>query len=327
MTRISETQLSRTILTDLARNRSDVARYSEQISTGLLVVNPGDSVYAGTISQLNGVVERVDGFSKRISTVESHLLFQNEALVQAQDIMVRAKEIAIQAGNEVNSETERYSLAEEVLQLRDHMVSLANSQFQGSYIFAGAADGVPPYSAATYTNGEGLALDRYEYTTADGSDVSKTVRVTDNLTLRLDTPGNQIFDNSIRALERLGRALKGYRTEPATGAPDGTGDPYNFPDDYDLQSEDIRETIDLVETARTSDLSPEAVNIAGRLTRLETARSLLDLSNMSNKEVLSHLRDADVIESATNLSLAETALQASMAVASKMLNLTILNYL
>ena len=327
MTRISENSLANRLLADVARNRQQIAKFSEELSSGVKVQDPGDSVVSGTISQLNGVLERVDSFGQRISAVTNFVNYQNDAITQAGDLLTRAKEIAAQGANETNSADDRYALAQAVFQLRDHMVSLANSKFQGIYLFAGAADNNPPYNAAAYDFGVVGGLQRYVYTTAPGADQTRDVRVTENLTLTTNIPGNAVFDQAIQGLERLGRALSGYKTNPAVGAPDGTGDAYIFPDEYSMQTLDIQSAMDALEKARTQDIMPSLVNMAGRMKRLETADSLLDLSKNSSQEVLAGLRDADVIESATNLSIAETALQASMTVSAKVLRMSILDYL
>lgn len=110
------------------------------------------------------------------------------------------------------------------------MVSLANSTYQGRYIYGGTADDQPPYAETTPYDvpASGDATKRYEFQALDGSDMAKEVKLTDDLTLTITTPGNEIFDDAIFALERLARAVAGYQTNPADGQPDGTGDAYVF---------------------------------------------------------------------------------------------------
>jgi flagellar hook-associated protein 3 FlgL len=327
MTRISENQLVKTVMSDVANNRQQVAKHSEELSSGLKVADPGDSFYSGTISQLNNVVERVEGFKNRVATVRGYIDFQNDTVTQVGDLIIRAREIAEQAANETNSVEARLMLAEEVFQIRDHLVSLANSQYQGSYVFGGLNDDVAPYSQDVYLNGTGEGLERWVYNNVNGNDMTKTVRITDNLTMTVNTPGQNIFNNAIYAMEQLGRSLQGFDTVFVAGVPDGTGNAYTFPADYDQQTLDIQAALDRLETARTNDVMPELVNMAGRMARLDTAESLLELSEVSTNEVLSKLQDTDMIESASNLSIAETALQASLSVTSQILKLSILNYI
>lgn len=249
--------------------------------------------------------------------------------MQANELLVRAKEVASQASNETYSAEMRRQLGAELFQLRDHMVSLANSTYQGRYIYGGAADDQPPYTEATPYDepASGEEAVRYEFQALDGSDMAKEVKLTDDLTLTVTTPANKVFDDAIFALERLARAVSGYQTNPVDGQPDGSGTAYQFPDDYGQQTEDIRNIIDKLDVARKEKIVPERVSVGGRLRRIETGESLLALSKLAGQEALGSLQEADILESATKLTQAQTALEASLNVTSKLLSQTLMNYL
>jgi len=232
MTRIAENQIARSILTDIMNNRVRVAQYSEEVSSGKKVIEPGDSKQAGTIAQFQDSFKKIEGYKSRVATSQAFISYQEDILAQANTLLVRAQEIGAQGANETNSETERAQLAQEVFEIREHMVSLANSQYMGRYVYAGAADDNPAYSRNTdYVEPAtgGLSAYRYTFSANDGSTTQRTVQVTQDLSVTVNTPGSQVFDGAIQGLERLGRALYGYRTEPATGTPDGTGTAFTFP--------------------------------------------------------------------------------------------------
>jgi flagellin-like hook-associated protein FlgL len=229
-------------------------------------------------------------------------------------------------------------MSEEVFQIRDQLVQLANTTYNGSYLYSGLVSGTPAYSAATYTNGSGESLERYTYVSADGSDQTRTIRISDSLTVTENTPGSEVFDGAIQALERLGRSLAGFRTEPAAvngsnvatpTAPDGTGTAYDLSltTERAEQTEDILNAMQLIDLAKEGDIIREQTNLAGRMKRLESTKVVLDLANTSLKEVLSTLQDSDIVDAASKLSLAQSALEASYSVTGKVLNLSILNYL
>jgi len=331
MTRISETQLATNILAQIARNRQQVVKYSDEVSSGYKAQLPGDTAYSATIEQFKGQLTRIEGYQNRIAAATSYLNYQEGILDQVNNIMVRAKEVATQGANEPNGTVERQHISEEVFQLRDQLVGLANSTYQGKYIYSGNADNIQPYAAATLTNytnpSSGAANSRYIFTNADGSTGTKTVQVTDDTAITLNTPGDQVFDQAIQALDRLGRALAGYDTTPSNGTPDGGGSAYTFPDDRDRQNAAIYAVIDLIDTAREEDILPERVTLAGRLHRLEDAQALLELQKNNALEVLSRLQDADIAESATSLTQAQTALEASLTVSTRVLRQSILDYI
>src|SRR5258708_3306382 len=107
MTRIAENQLARTMLTGLFRNQAAVNKASNEISSGLAVINPGDSNQSGTISLLQQTLERLGGYDTRINSLTSELTFQDDALKQVNDILARGKELAQQGANETNGVTGR----------------------------------------------------------------------------------------------------------------------------------------------------------------------------------------------------------------------------
>jgi len=332
--RITDAQRARLSIRQIQANRVVVSDLQEQIASGRRVLKPGDDASSSAvISQLQQALQNYQEQRQRIQSVESRLVYQQDILQQSTDVLTRAKELATQGANETNSTLQRDAIAEEVFQLRNHLISLANSKYQGRYIYHGADDSNPPYIAATYTNPTtGEANARYSYDTdgtgTDGTSLTKTVNVTESVSLTINTAGNTIYDNAIYALERLGRALAGFETDPAApAAPDGTGAAYNLPTDLATQTADIVEAIDLLDAARNNDFEPETTSVAGRLTRLQIADTLLETLTFGAKEVLGKLQDADIIEVASGLTQAQVQLEASLLISAKLLNTSILDFL
>ncbi len=331
MTRISENQLARTLLVDIARNREQYARFSQELATGYKVVDPGDSRFSGTIAQYRETLDRLAGHKRRAESVTGVLAFQDNALAQANEILVRANELATQGANETIGVAVRAQMAEEVFELRNHLVSLANSQYQGRYVFAGVDDDDAPFGASTYTNpATGAASERWVYddTTVEvGNARTRSVNITDDLQIAVAKPGDALFSNALAGLERLGRALAGFQTLPSTGLPDGTGAAFNLPTELSLQTQEIQGSIDFIKQARERDIIPERVSVGAGLRRLQTALSLIDLTQTDATEALSKLQDADIAASGTGLQQAQTALEVSYSVTTRALQLNILQFL
>jgi flagellar hook-associated protein 3 FlgL len=328
MRRVSENQNVRMMVTNALENKRRLNDLSNQLTTGLKVNKPSDSVDAGAIARYQTLIGKVDSYGVAIAQAKSFLEFQDGIVAQGTQVVIRTKEIAQQAANGTLSVESRSKLAEEVWQLRDQLVGLANSTYQGRYVYGGKDDDDPPYDSQTYTApADGPASIRNVFDAEAGTDAVKSVRITDEISVNLNTPADKVFGTSIEALERLGRSLVGYRTNPLpSGSPDGSGAPYVFPGDSNTQIEDVRTAIDLLNTAQ-GELISERTTLGGKLNRLETGQSLLDLTKNSAKEVLSRLQDADETEAAAGLQQAQTALQASYLVTSKILKMTIMDYI
>lgn len=326
MTRITDSQTGRTVLAQIMDNKELVDKYARQVSTGLKVEEPGDSTRAGTISQFQTLLSKISDSRDRIKNVEGWLQIQESVLNEANELMVRAKEIASQAANETNGTTERAQLAAEVFQLRDQLANLANTKYQDRYIFGGAADDDPPYDLVSFTEPlTGSASEHYEFDSNDGRTTTRTVRISDDLSLQLNTAGNQLFDTAMQGLEQLGRALEGYRTDFSTNPPSGTA--YTFPGEFEQQSIDIRATIGMFDQAREQEMMPERADLAGRMRRLQSAESVLEASEFSAQDALGRLQHADLTEAASLLSGANTSLEAALTVSARALGQTLLDYL
>lgn len=327
-TRISESGTVRGLLNDILRNKEMVNKFADEVASGIKVDQPGESPFAGTIAQYQDSVRKIEGYLSRVDDIESSLQYQEQLIFQVQEILTKAKEMAAQTASENYAPEQRASVASAVFQLRDQLVSIANTQREGRYIYGGTDDDDAPYDLLTYANpATGPESQRWVFDAEAGTANTRDVNITDNLAVRVNTPANTIFDGSIQALERLGRSLAGYVTNPAAGAPDGTGAAYTFPADYALQSQDLRNVIDLIDAARQNDISPEQADLAGRQRRLDAARSILETAKQNGEEVLGRMQQADITESASMLSQAQTALQASYLVNSRVLNLSILDFL
>jgi flagellar hook-associated protein 3 FlgL len=327
MRRVSENQTTRTLVSHALENKRRLAELSNQLTTGIKASKPSDSADAGAISRYRQQVAKSDSYLTTIAQTKSYLEFQDQIMNDANEVLIRAKELAQQGANETLSGTSRAQIAQEVFQLRDQMASLANTTYQGRYIYSGTDDNDAPFDKTTYTEPvTGDANIRYEFDGDPGKKASKSVKITDEISVALNTPADELFGGSIEALERLSRALAGYETLPESGTPDGTGAAYSLPADLHKQTDAIKNCIDLLNTARDNTIIPQRVTIGGRLRRLETGQALLELTKNSAKEVLSRIQDADETEVAANLQQAQTALQASYSITAKVLRMTILDY-
>jgi flagellar hook-associated protein 3 FlgL len=298
------------------------------LSSGIKVSRPSESPDSGTIADYLQTIRKVDAYTTTIAGARSFIQLQDDVASQMNELLTRAKEIAQEGANETVSAAARAHLAEEVFQIRDHAASLANTTYQGRYLYGGTDDDDPPYDQLTYTNpSTGMASKRFVFDNEPGTTGVRVVQVTDDLSLTTNTPANQLFDRSIQALERLGRSLGGYKSTLTSAATDGGGVAYTFPAEFATQTQDISAAIDLLNTARQQDILPERVSLGGRLRRLETGESLLKLTKNSAEEVLSRIRDADETEIASGLAQAQNALQASYTVTAKVLRLSILDYI
>lgn len=327
--RISEQQLSRRAVSSILDNKKKIEKYSDELASGLKVRDPGDSNYSGAISQYNETLNRLDQYKSAAAQTKNALQYQDDIMNQMNELLTRTKEIATQGANETNSPTSRSQLANEVFALRDQMVNLANTTFQGRYIYGGADDDDPPFDQGTpYTNNAGgPSAIRYVFDAEAGTSATRSVQVADGVNVQINTSGQNLFATAIGSAEKLGRALLGYDTTLTAGVPDGGGAAYVFPQDFSTQTANIQATIDSLNTVRETIVIPERNRLGGELTRIDNGAAIIEIIKANTQEIVASLQKVDEADAATKLSLTQTALQASYNITAKTLNLTILNYL
>ena len=137
--RISTSQVFNQGLQELQRINTDQARTQKQVATGKKILNPSDDPVASTrITQLKQQLAQGDQFVRNAELSKTRLERQDGVLSGFTESLARARELTIRAGDGALSKTDRESVATELRQVLDQMVSLANTRdAQGEYIFGG----------------------------------------------------------------------------------------------------------------------------------------------------------------------------------------------
>ena len=332
--RVTNREAATNFMKQLIEQRFNLEKARERVATGIEVVNPSDDAgRAGSIVALQGVIQRIDRHQERIGFAQGLLDFQENIATSASDLVIRAKELATQAANDSLSQESRALIADEVFQLRDQLVSLGNSTYQGLYIYGAADDDDAPFDSAQYTQAPldptQAADRRYFFDAEAGTAVTRSVQISDSETVRVVTPGDQIFAGAIGAIERLGRALEGYRTglDPVSGLPDGTGTAFTLPLEEPAQQDAILRALDALESARTTDIGAEITSLGSRSARLEQVSTVLTSIRANTDGARAAIQDADPFASASQYANLQASLQALLASGAQINNLSLLNYL
>ena len=339
--RVSNFQITNSFIEQIFDTRSALLQKQEEITTGYKVFDASDDPgRAGTIHALQSTVQRLNSHKERISFALNMLQTQENVVTEANDILVRAKELATQAANGSCSAEVRAQIADEVYQLRDALASVANTKHQGVYIYGGLSDGDAPFDLDPDPSNLFYDLpndaSRPESThwqfddpaVESGQTSTRTINISDTDSIRINTAGNEVFEDALNAMEILGRALKGYRTElDVNGDPDGSGTAYTQPADYAEQTEDIGLAIQKLDTARVNHIAVELSSIGARINRLDETTQILDTLKLNTEEARSSIQDTDVFEAATIFNNLQISLQGLLASGTRIEGLSLLNYI
>jgi len=138
----------------LNQQQERVNTLQQQVSSGSRINAPSDDpVSAQQVLNLKGLLAATDQYSRNIQTGTTWLNQMDSSMSNMNNVLTRAKELATQMANGSYSAGDRRSAAVEVIQLRDQMISLGNTQIAGKYVFGGFVSDQPPFDATGNFNG------------------------------------------------------------------------------------------------------------------------------------------------------------------------------
>lgn len=341
--RVSTNQYLGTFVSQINNNKSQLEVVRQQITSGIKIAAPSDdSGRSSTIVDLQSLLQRIQAHQQRVKLSTNYIEVQENALMNANEVMIRAQEIATQAANGSIAADVRAQLADTVYQLRDQLVSFANTKYQGGYIYGGYNDSVEPYQLnntfyPTPAAGEYPAANgSFVLQNGPGQNSTRDVQISDNESIRITSTARDIFSDAITSLEVLGRALAGSRTDlidtngdgtPDSPDPGGTHLAWNLPDEYELQTQAIREALDMIGKARVNNIETEISSIGARVNRLEQTNQILDTLKLNTDSSRGAIQDIDIFEVANQFAHLQTSLQALLSSGAQISKLSLLDYI
>src|ERR1700761_6554568 len=159
----------------------------EVVATGKAVNQPSDDPTASAALVQNQIeTANVDQYTQNVSGASSQVEAASSALSNVTSLLTQAVSDGTQGANGTTSTADLQSLAQEVQNVLNSVVSQANTSYQGSYIFGGTATTTTPFTPnAGSPSG-------YQY---NGNTGQNSISVGDNQTVQVNLPGSQIFSN------------------------------------------------------------------------------------------------------------------------------------
>jgi len=137
---------------------ANLYKLNEQIASGRRINKPSDDV-TGAARALDYKVFMENGnqYLGSINSTMNALSYADSTLTSVNTSLVRLKELSIIAASDSTSDASRYAIATETKQLREHVLSLANTKIGGVYIFSGFKTDTPAYdNSFAYQGDSGL---------------------------------------------------------------------------------------------------------------------------------------------------------------------------
>jgi flagellar hook-associated protein 3 FlgL len=172
------------LLLDLNNTQQQADTASLQMATGSQINKPSDDP-AGAAEMVfnNAESSQADTFLRSASSVSGLLQTADSTLNSVVTALQRAISLGTEGANGTLSDTDRADVANELTGIQQQLLSLANTDYQGEFIFSGTAT-VQPFVADS-SSPAGV--------TYNGNSGSNSVQVGENYSLQVNLPGSQLF--------------------------------------------------------------------------------------------------------------------------------------
>ena len=171
-------------VTRFNRLTSEIQNTQSKIATGKNVLRASDDpVTAANISFTRDQKVMLDRFNTNIDRARTRLTVTENVLADSANVLTRAYELALQGRNDALSPADRVAIAQEVAQLKETMVGLANSRDSyGNFLFSGFKVNQVPFR-----------YDEAGKVQYHGDSGAHTVQISEDLRMRTGIEGADLF--------------------------------------------------------------------------------------------------------------------------------------
>ena len=159
---------------------------ASQLSSGLRVGSLSDDPGAAAQSlQLGSQIARGDTYIQTAANQSSMLQVTDSTLGEVVSQLTSAISLAVQATNGTLNSSNLQATAQQLTGIRDQVLALANSSYQGRFLFAGSQGSIKPFALDTATTPATV--------TYSGDATSQSIETPGRQQIQLNLPGSSIF--------------------------------------------------------------------------------------------------------------------------------------
>jgi flagellar hook-associated protein 3 FlgL len=301
MTRLSTAQLYDRGIAGMLEQQSKLSQTQLQIASNKRILTPSDDpVGAAYVLDLRTAISQTEQYQENADRAYARLELQESVLEGVDNLVPRIKELTIQGLNDSNSATDRAAIAQELRQINDQLLGLANTKdSNGEYIFAGYdADAIPFANPA-----DGV----FSYS---GDAGSRTLQISASRQVQDRENGFDVFmdiDTSAGGKRNLFETVHGIITSLEADAPDGA-----YLDDLDLVQDHV------------ADIRTRG---GARLNSIDEQKGINDDFILTMETARSGTEDLDWAEAVSRFEQELVALQAAQQTFNMVQGLSLFNYL
>lgn len=287
--RVTNSYFVNSMLYDLNRNMTKLAKIQEQASTTKRINRPSDDPMGlNDALRLRTGLEELEKYKANAEDAQSWLQETDSALDESGDVLARVRELVIKAANDSLDATDRDAIVKELNQLKEHMVQVSNTSYAGRYVFSGTMTQTPPFDDTGVYKGN---TDSIQYELGAG------------LKLPINVTGDEAFGDVFSTLDTIINDVTNGNSDALSNA--------------DLTN------LDNVINKQLMIRS----DIGARVNRTDLIINRAEDLNTNMTGLLSNVEDADMAEVSLLLNLQVVSYQAALKVGAQIIPTSLLDYL
>ncbi len=275
--RVTQSEMYRNFLSDIDTLNENLNNISRQVASGKRLTQLKDSpAGSAELVSLKEQASEIDQYRSNIDAGSYFLGVADSTLNEVNNLVTTIYTKGSQSTSALTTSDARATLAMEVRSLRDQILSLANAQVRGRYIFAGSEITSAPFV---------LQGDSISY---QGDNRVNSIAIDEGMEVQGGIPGSSAFSSVFAAIDSLLAAMDGNDTAS------------------------IQTALSQFSSA-LSELGLARGKIGSNLSLLENVRMHLDTKEINLKERHSKIEDADMASAVVQLNQTRTTLQTAIS--------------
>lgn len=357
VTRISNLQVNDMLTNYIAETTSKYNELSVEAASGKKLTKASDNPTAAVnILKTEASLGKLNGYLSNMKVSQNELDTVDSTLSALTDNVQNANDLATQAANGTYNPNDLKGIKTQINSILDSVVDLANTQYNGKYLFSGAATSEKTYSVKYDASGNITDIN-YNGTDTSTDAYKRYVTISDGVNVAINAPGDQVFGSYSTSTTTTVSTSTDVTTTTTTSTTDATGNTVTT----------VTSVVVDKDTGNTTTTTKKAVGVLGNLVLLSNSLGNGDTAGISNSldsftnslnvisanrtqlasvsnrfeitesstnstvtqltSYKSDLENVDLTQVLSDLATQETALKATYQVASTVMGMSLLNYL
>ncbi len=283
------------LLAALANTQQQQNTASLNLATGSRINKPSDDP-AGAAQMVSNTAQsaQADGFLRSITSVTGLLHTADSTLSSVVTALQRAISLGVQGANGTLSDSDRADVAAELSGIQQQLLSLANTPYQGEFIFSGTSTSQP--FVADLSSPSGVSY--------RGNAGTNNVQVGQSYSLQINIPGSQLFSApSGNVFQSVADLISALRTNTSIGnAVSEVSNAFNY-------------------------ITGQRVFYGNALNQLQAQQTYLNSEKVDFVTTANSISATDMAATATAFTQSHVALNAELAAMSRVSQTSLFDYL